>query len=114
MSAPASLKPNESEEATERAEDVQEPTRQWLLQELRRVMEIALDRVTGPKTPPEDRIKWSRIVIAAGGACNSVLRDVEIDALKKEIAELKALTEERLKDDNELDEAGNRETQEED
>ncbi len=114
MSAPAGLKPNDSEEGTERAEDAQGPTRQWLLQELRRVMEIALDRVTGAKTPPEDRIKWSRIVIAAGGACNSVLRDVEIDALKKEIAELKALTEERLKDDNELDEAGSRETQEED
>ena len=114
MSAPAGLKPNESEERMERAEDAQGPTRQWLLQELRRVMEIALDRVTGTKTPPEDRIKWSRIVIAAGGACNSVLRDVEIDALKKEISDLKALTEERLKDDNELDEAGNRETQEED
>ena len=114
MSAAPSLKPDATEEGSGGAEDVQEPTRQWLLQELRRVMEIALDRVTGTKTPPEDRIKWSRIVIAAGGACNSVLRDVEIDALKKEISELKALTEERLKDDNELDEAGNREAQEED
>jgi len=112
LSAPTTSK--DVEERTGRGEDVQEPTRQWLLQELRRVMEIALDRVTGPKTPPEDRIKWSRIVIAAGGACNSVLRDVEIDALKKEISELKAMTEEHLKDDNELDEAGNREAQEED
>ena len=111
MSAAAGLKPNETEG---RAEDVQGPTRQWLLQELRRVMEIALERVTGSKTPPEDRLKWSRIVIAAGGACNSVLRDVEIDALKKDISELKALTEERLKDDDELDEAGSREDQEED
>jgi len=114
MNAHPSLKPDESEERTGRVEDVEEPTRQWLLVELRRVMEIALDRVTGSKTPPEDRIKWSRIVIAAGGACNSVLRDVEIDLLKKEISELKALTEEHLKDDNELDEAGNREAQEED
>jgi hypothetical protein len=72
------------------------------------------DRIRPGYRPREDRIKWSRIVIAAGGACNSVLRDVEIDALKKEISELKALTEERLKDDNELDEAGNRETQKED
>jgi len=77
-------------------------------------MEIALDRVTGPKTPPPDRIKWSRIVIAASAASNSVLRDVEIDALKKEISELKALTEEHLKDDNELDQAGNGEAEEED
>ena len=53
MSAPPSLKPDDSEERTGREGDVQGPTRQWLLLELRRVMEIALDRVTGSKTPPE-------------------------------------------------------------
>ncbi len=71
-----------------------EPTREWLLQQLRRVMEIALDKVTNPKTAPPDRIKWSRIVIAAGASSNSVLRDVEIDELRREIMELKALTRE--------------------
>jgi hypothetical protein len=96
-----------------RVEDGKEPTRQWLLQELRRVMEIALDRVTNPKTPAEDRIKWSRIVIAAGGACNSVLRDVEIDELRNEISELKALTEERLKDEDGSDQTGDKEAPEE-
>jgi hypothetical protein len=95
-----------------------EPTRQWLLQELRRVMEIALDRVTNSKTAAEDRIKWSRIVIAAGGACNSVLRDIEVDELKHEITELKTLQAEKL-DEEEDDEdrgaqAGDSEAQEED
>jgi hypothetical protein len=76
-------------------------------------MQIALDRVTNPKTSAEDRIKWSRIVIAAGGACNSVLRDVEIDELRKEISELKALTEAKLKDENGIDQARDTEAQEE-
>jgi hypothetical protein len=81
-------------------------------------MEIALDRVTNSKTAAEDRIKWSRIVIAAGGACNSVLRDVEIDELKREITELKTLLAEKL-DEEEDDEhrgaqTGDSEAQEED
>ena len=58
-----------------------------------------MQRVTSPKTPAPDRIKWSRIVIAAGQACNAVLRDVEIDALKQQINELKQLTLERLSED---------------
>lgn len=92
-----------------------EPTREWLLQQLRRVMEIALDKVTNPKTAPPDRIKWSRIVIAAGASCNSVLRDVEIDELRREIMELKALTSESevSEDENRGDEAGDREAPEE-
>jgi hypothetical protein len=66
-------------------------------------MEIAMQRVTSPKTPAPDRIKWSRIVIAAGQACNAVLRDVEIDALKQQINELKQLTLERLSEDKDSD-----------
>ena len=55
-----------------------------------------MDRVTHPKTSPSERIKWSRIVIAAGQASNSVLRDVEIEALRKQVEELKEFTEEKL------------------
>jgi len=62
-----------------------------------------MQRVTSPKTPAPDRIKWSRIVIAAGQACNAVLRDVEIDALKQQINELKQLTLERLSEDKDSD-----------
>jgi hypothetical protein len=36
-------------------------------------------------------IKWSRIAIASGQACNAILRDVEIDQLKQQINELKTL-----------------------
>ena len=92
------------------------PTREWLLQQLRRVMEIALDKVTNHKTPAPDRIKWSRIVIAAGASSNSVLLDVEIDELRRQIMELKALTaaNEEGEDGNSGDEAGDRETSEED
>ena len=89
-----------------------ELTRQWLLLRLRRIMEIALERVTNPKTPAPDRIKWSRVLISAGQVCNSVLRDVEIDALKQQIMELKALTTERLTDEDGSDQTGDGETQE--
>jgi hypothetical protein len=64
-------------------------------------MEIAMQRVTSPKTPGPDRIKWSRIAIAAGQACNAVLRDVEIDALRQQISELKQLTLARLSEEEE-------------
>lgn len=92
-----------SETAPEPAEPAQtpsdEPNRRWLLLRLRQILEIALDRVTNPKTPAPDRIKWSRVLISAGQACNSILRDVEIEALKQQIMELKALTMDRLKED---------------
>ena len=93
-----------------------EPTREWLLQQLRRVMEIALDKVTNPKTAPPDRIKWSRIVIAAGASANSVLRDVEIDELRRQIMELKTLAVEKEEDEDERtsNATGDGEAQEED
>jgi len=81
----------------------EEQTRQWLLQQLREIMEIAMQRVTSSKTPASDRIKWSRIAIAAGQACNAILRDVEIDALKQQINELKQLTLSRLSEDKDAD-----------
>ena len=62
-------------------------------------MQIAMQRVTNSKTPASDRIKWSRIAIGAGQACNAVLRDVEIDALKQQINELKQLTLSKLSED---------------
>ena len=77
----------------------QEETRQWILEHLREVMEIAMQRVTSHKTLASDRIKWSRIAIGAGQACNAVLRDVEIDALKQQINELKQLTLSKLSED---------------
>ena len=77
----------------------QEETRQWILEHLREVMEIAMQRVTSQKTLASDRIKWSRIAIGAGQACNAVLRDVEIDALKQQINELKQLTLSKLSED---------------
>jgi hypothetical protein len=84
----------------------QEETRLWILEHLREVMEIAMQRVTSPKTLASDRIKWSRIAIGAGQACNAVLRDVEIDALRQQISELKQLTLSRLSEDkdSEVDE----------
>jgi hypothetical protein len=66
-------------------------------------MEITMQHVTNPKTPAGDRIKWSRIVIAAGQACNAVLRDVEIDALKQQINDLKQLTLAKLSEDKDSD-----------
>jgi hypothetical protein len=44
----------------------QEETRLWILEHLREVMEISMQRVTSPKTLASDRIKWSRIAIGAG------------------------------------------------
>lgn len=83
------------------------PTRDWLLKRLGEIMEIAMSKVTGPKTTPEERIKWSRVVISAGQACNSVLRDVDIEALKKQIEELRALTMARFADEQAADQEGN-------
>lgn len=79
----------------------QEETRRWILQGLREIMEIAMQRLTSPKTAASDRIKWSRIAIAAGQACNAVLRDAEIDALRQQINELKQLTLKKLSDEEE-------------
>lgn len=94
---------------------VEEEDRRWLLKRLHEILEIAMQRVTGPKTPAGDRVKWSRIVISAAQACNAVLRDVEIEALKQQIAELKALTLAKLGDDEEhedrADQARDEETQ---
>ena len=81
----------------------QEETRQWILEHLREVMEIAMQRVTSHKTLASDRIKWSRIAIGAGQACNAVLRDVEIDALKQQINELKELTLSKLSEDKDAE-----------
>ena len=81
----------------------QEETRQWILEHLREVMEIAMQRVTSHKTLASDRIKWSRIAIGAGQACNAVLRDVEIDALKQQINELKQLTLSKLSEDKDAE-----------
>jgi len=81
----------------------EEETRQWILEHLREVMEIAMQRVTSHKTLASDRIKWSRIAIGAGQACNAVLRDVEIDALKQQINELKQLTLSKLSEDKDAD-----------
>jgi hypothetical protein len=78
-------------------------TRQWILEHLREVMEIAMQRVTSHKTLASDRIKWSRIAIGAGQACNAVLRDVEIDALKQQINELKQLTLSKLSEDKDAE-----------
>lgn len=91
-----------------------EPTRSWLLVHLRQIMEIALERVTNPKTPAPDRIKWSRVLISAGQACNSILRDVDIEALKKQIEDLKRLTQERLNDEQTIDQEEHPTTPQED
>jgi hypothetical protein len=69
-----------------------------------------MERVTTPKTSSLDRIRWSRVVIAAGQACNSILRDVEMDALKQQISELKELTMAKLSDEQGEDQEGNTET----
>ncbi|MGB9024161.1 MAG: hypothetical protein WCC94_12110 [Candidatus Bathyarchaeia archaeon] len=91
------------EHANDAAPAAEEQTRQWLLQQLREIMEIAMQRVTSSKTPASDRIKWSRIAIGAGQACNAILRDVEIDALKQQINELKQLTLSKLSEDKDSD-----------
>lgn len=70
-----------------------------------------MQRVTTAKTPSSDRIKWSRIAIAAGQACNAILRDVEIDSLKQQINELKQLTLARLEDTTESHEGDEDEDQ---
>ncbi len=85
---------------------VDEVTREWVLRKLGSILDIAMARVAHPKTPAEDRIKWSRIVVSAGQACNSVLRDVEIDALKQQIDELKQLTLAKLSDEQVGDQEG--------
>jgi len=106
--------PNELKPAAKTLGTVDSTTREWLITQLRGVLEIAMDRVTHRKTPPADRIKWSRIVIAAGQACNSILRDVDIEALKQQIQDLKQLTEERLSDEQGIDQEEHRTTAQED
>jgi len=80
---------------TETGQPQTKPTREWVLKGLQEIMEIALERVANAKTPNADRIKWSRVVISAGQGCNSVLRDVELETLKQQIMELKAIAAER-------------------
>ncbi len=90
---------------------VDEVTREWVLRKLGSIFTIAMERVAHPKTPAEHRIKWSRIVVAAGQACNAVLRDTEIDALKQQIDELKQLTLAKLTDEPLDDQEADTETQ---
>jgi hypothetical protein len=106
--------PNELAQAAETEHAVDSTTREWLIKQLHDVLEIGMSRVTHPKTPPSDRIKWSRIVIGAGQALNSILRDVEIEELKQQIGELKQLTEERLIDEQGSDQEADRTAKEED
>jgi len=73
---------------------------------MRQILEIALDRVTNPKTAAADRIKWSRVLISAGQVSNAILRDVEIETLKQQVMELKALTAEKLRQDDEDEDNG--------
>ena len=65
-----------------------------------------MQRVTSHKTSALDKMRWSRVVIAAGQACNSVLREVEMEALKKQVEELKALTMAKLGDEQGTDQEG--------
>jgi len=90
-------------QAAEKGRSVDSTTREWLVEQLHDVLEIAMGRVTHPKTLSSERIKWSRIVIAAGQALNAILRDVEIESLKQQITELRALTTERLSTEQEID-----------
>ena len=101
---------NNSHEPITPKNPVDELTRTWLLERLGEILQIAMGRVTAPKTPSEDRIKWSRIVIAAGQACNTVLRDEEIESLKEQINELKELTMAKLTDEQAEPEEGDSET----
>jgi len=94
------------------ADTVDGTTREWLIKQLRRVLEIALDRVESPKTPPNDRIKWCRVVIAAGQATNSILHDVDIEALKEQVNELREMTEERFEDEQDSDQESDSANQE--
>jgi hypothetical protein len=104
------LSTTEPSSERELSEHRAEPDRQWLLHQLREVLEISMERISNPKTPAPDRIKWSRVVISAGQACNSVLRDAEIDDLKHQIKELKELTLAKLSDEQESDREGDTET----
>jgi hypothetical protein len=103
------LSATEPSSERELSEHRAEPDRQWLLHQLQEVLEIAMERISNPKTPAPDRIKWSRVVIAAGQACNSVLRDAEIDDLKQQIEELKKLTLAKLSDEQESNQEGDTE-----
>lgn len=88
-----------------------QPSREWLLERLRQVLEIAIERVGNSKTSASYRIRWSRIVIAASQALNSVLRDVEIEALKQQINQLKELATAKLSEDEQgNDQDGDTET----
>ena len=108
-----------SEDRSHGTSATREETRQWILEHLREIMEISMQCVANPKTPASDRIKWSRIAIAAGQACNAVLRDVEIDALKQQINDLKQLAlvkleeEESDSDEDRTDQTRSEETREE-
>jgi hypothetical protein len=88
---------------------VDQPTREWLLERLRTIIDYAMDRVTGARTAPDERIKWSRIAVSAGQACNSVLRDVDIETLKQQVRELKELTIEKMSDEQGENPEGDRE-----
>lgn len=111
---PASDAGDTGEDGSGGAPSGQEETRQWILQRLREIMEIAMQRVANSKTPASDRIKWSRIAIAAGQACNAVLRDVEIDELRQQINELKRLSEEQGDVEDGTDQTRSEEAGEED
>jgi hypothetical protein len=88
---------------------VDQPTREWLLERLRTIIDYAMDKVTGARTPPDERVKWSRIAVSAGQACNSVLRDVDIETLKQQVRELKELTLAKLGDEQGENSEGDRE-----
>lgn len=70
------------------------PERTWLLQQLSGLVNYARTRVMDSITKPDERVKWSRILVSAAIACSYALKDKEIDQLKDEVGNLKKLVKE--------------------
>jgi hypothetical protein len=83
----------------EQAFEEGKPERRWLLQQLSGLVNYSKNKILDSNTKPEERVKWSRILVSAATSCSYALRDTEIDHLKDEVATLEKLVNEITQED---------------
>ncbi len=83
----------------ERAFEEGKPERKWILEQLSGLVSYSKTKILDSNTKPDERIKWSRILVSAAISCSYALRDKEIDQLKDEVAILKKLVKETIEEE---------------
>jgi len=66
-----------------------QPERGWLLAQLSGLVNYAKIKIMDSNTDRSDRIKWSRILVAAASACSRTLSEKQLDEIETMLKEMK-------------------------